>query len=284
MEQLRIGVISSINTRPLIRGLENSIEGDYELVYANPSSLADQLRYGELDAALIPSVEFLRGVGNGFVPGICVAGDGPIESVRLLSNQPLENLEQVLVDRGSRVGVAMLRLLLDHNHQINPDFHSFRPHPEQPLLGPDGKQALSALITGDQAMSLIPEVADMVIDLGEWWRTSFKQPFVYALWVYRGIANSERTERLISLLTESYRVGIRELPLICEEIAAERGLAEMRVHEYLTTRVDYNLTAENLEGLREFHRLCVESYLANDRETVRQALMLQDAATGSLKI
>ncbi|MBM4119202.1 hypothetical protein FJ251_15995, partial [bacterium] len=60
MGTLRVGVIAFVNTLPLTRGLEKSRSPEVELVYASPSALADRLRYGELDAALIPAVEFFR--------------------------------------------------------------------------------------------------------------------------------------------------------------------------------------------------------------------------------
>ena len=105
MRPLRIGVIDFVNTLPLIRGLEARESGDYELVYGPPSALADKLRHGELDTALIPSVEFFRGVGDAVVPGLCIASAGPVESIRLIAQRPLQEIRRVLVDKSSRSSV-----------------------------------------------------------------------------------------------------------------------------------------------------------------------------------
>ena len=48
-----------------------------------PSRLADRLAAGELDVALIPSVEFLRGRHLSIVSDACIACRGPVRSVRV---------------------------------------------------------------------------------------------------------------------------------------------------------------------------------------------------------
>ncbi len=272
MHRLRIGVISFVNTLPLTRGLERDHSPDVELVYASPSALADRLRYGELDAALIPAVEFFRGVGAGVVPGLCIGSRGAVESIRLLSKKPLAELDAVLVDQASRTSVAMLRLLLDRVHRVNPDFFSFRPNPARPFVGPDGEEAPAALLIGDAAMELNPQGAALDVDLGAWWQSSFQRPFVYALWVTRAAPDTPDFERLAELLQASAERGRRELPLICEEVAEARRWTETRVHEYLTRSIHHQLDEEALAGLARFRELCVESYLCPDRPEVLASL------------
>ncbi|MFN9234861.1 MAG: MqnA/MqnD/SBP family protein [Planctomyces sp.] len=60
--KLRIGAVSYLNSRPLVQTLAShaptaSLTLDY------PSRLADQLASGQLDVALIPSVEYFRRPG-----------------------------------------------------------------------------------------------------------------------------------------------------------------------------------------------------------------------------
>ena len=75
MKTLRIGISTTLHSLPLVRGLQAGGEG-YRTVVGRPGDLADQLRHGKLDAALIPSVEFFRGVGDAVVPGLCLASLG----------------------------------------------------------------------------------------------------------------------------------------------------------------------------------------------------------------
>ncbi len=283
MTPLRIGVISFVNTLPLIRGLEQQLSPQHELVYANPGALADKLRHGQLDAALIPAVEFFRGVGNGFVPGLCISSRGPVDSIRLIANKPLTEVSSVLVDEGSRSSVAMLRLLLDRVHRISPDFHTYKPNPADPLCGPNGEPGEAAMIIGDLAMEIAPDAAPISLDLGEWWQNSFHQPFVYALWVYKNRTPGEDMGEILSpLLEESYARGCAELTQICAEVAETKGWPVSRVHDYLTERIQYRLDESALGGLATFRKLCVQNYLAPERLEVAKALTSYEVEPQSL--
>ena len=269
MSRIRIGVIDFVNARPLARGLEQEGRADVELVHGRPGVLADRLRFGELDAALIPAVEFFLGVGAAVVPGSCIGSRGPVASIRFLARRPLPEIDRVLVDRGSRTSVAMLRLLLERAHRLSPDFHIYRPDPSRPFLGPDGEEADAALVIGDLALEIRPDPVWTVIDLGDWWEGTFHRPFVYAVWAAR---DEELAMELAEAVRESHRAGERDLPLICEEVAARKGWPELLVHEYFTRNLDYRLDDDAVAGLRLFHRLCVESYLAPRRASVNRAL------------
>jgi len=272
MRALRIGVISFVNALPLIRGLEESRSEESELIYDLPSGLADRLRHGELDAALIPVVEFFRGVGDRIVPGLCIASTGPVESIRFISRRPLDRVRSVLVDKSSRSSVAMLRLLLERTHDITPDFHSYEVRPDAPFMTPGGEEGDAALVIGDLAMGLEPGPVELDLDLGRWWNASFHRPFVYAIWAWRERAGEKIGDRLAGLLAESHRRGLEEMELIIEEAAVAHGWSEERVRRYLGERIQYDLNGEALQGLRLFHRLCVEDHLAPHRLSVEATL------------
>src|SRR5688572_3643982 len=57
--RLRVGAVSYLNAKPLYYGLADAAPG-VSLSMDVPSRLADRLAEGELDVALIPSVEYLR--------------------------------------------------------------------------------------------------------------------------------------------------------------------------------------------------------------------------------
>ena len=80
-----------------------------------PSRLADRLAAGELDVALIPSVEYLRGAASGYeiLPGFAIAARGPVRSVKLFSRVPFERIERLALDAGSRTSQALARVWLD---------------------------------------------------------------------------------------------------------------------------------------------------------------------------
>ena len=86
---IRVGAVSYLNAKPLYYRL-CEIAPDVRLSMDVPSRLAEQLAAGELDVALIPSVEYLRGAGRGYeiIPGFAIAARGPVRSVKLFSRVP----------------------------------------------------------------------------------------------------------------------------------------------------------------------------------------------------
>ena len=82
---LKIGAVSYLNTKPLIRSLADRLAGRAELRLDLPSRLADGLKRGDLDVALIPTVEYLRGRGSGFetISNAVIGCRGPVISIAI---------------------------------------------------------------------------------------------------------------------------------------------------------------------------------------------------------
>ena len=59
---VRIGAVSYLNTKPLVFGLAERLP-EAEIVFDLQSRLADDLSCGELDVALIPTVEYFQDPG-----------------------------------------------------------------------------------------------------------------------------------------------------------------------------------------------------------------------------
>src|ERR1700682_2989958 len=77
---VRIGAVHYLNSKPLIEGLRELLP-EAELFLDYPSRLADDLESGQLDVALIPSIEVLRHPHYEVVSDACVATRGPVMSV-----------------------------------------------------------------------------------------------------------------------------------------------------------------------------------------------------------
>jgi chorismate dehydratase len=96
MPKLQVGAVSYLNTKPLLWGIERSVllqDIDLHLLY--PAQLAAGLQQGSLDLALMPVAALPT------IPGACVVGkygiaaDGPVASVCLFSEVPMEEIERV---------------------------------------------------------------------------------------------------------------------------------------------------------------------------------------------
>ena len=79
--KIRVGAVSYLNAKPLYHRLADCA-GGVELSMDLPSRLASRLASGDLDIALIPSVEYLRGASSGYeiLPGFAIAARGAVRS------------------------------------------------------------------------------------------------------------------------------------------------------------------------------------------------------------
>ena len=180
---IRVGAVTYLNAKPLYYRLCD-IAPDVVLTMEFPSVLAEQLAAGELDVALIPSVEYLRAAGRGYeiIPGIAIAARGPVRSVKLFSRVAWDRVERLALDAGSRTSQVLARVWLDEVHGVRP------PVVEELPLGVSALESTAdaVLVIGDRAMRVPHEPFVEVVDLAEEWHRLTALPFVFAFWVARG--------------------------------------------------------------------------------------------------
>ena len=261
MSRVRIGAVSFLNTRPLVHGLQPS-HPDYVLSFDTPSNLAEKLRQDELDVGLIPVVEHLRGVGETYVPGIGIASDGPVRTVKLYSRVPLESLRDVAVDGRSRTSVAMLRILLAERYDVYPDFYSHRPDLTEMLRTHE-----AALLIGDAAFT--DQGAPTVWDLGAGWKELTGLPFVYAVWtVHEGVD----PQRVDTWLRTSLDSGLAHLEEIAAQAAGQHGESAASILGYLRDNLHFRLGERDAEAIETFQKLCLRYNLIPANAPARVAV------------
>jgi chorismate dehydratase len=246
MARVRIGAVSFLNTRPLVHGLQPG--SDYSLSFDTPGNLAEKLRQGEIDVGLIPIVEHLRGVGDTFVPGIGIASDGPVRTVKLYSRVPFESLRDVAVDARSRTSVALLRILLAERYGVFPDFYSHRADRSAMLTVHE-----AALLIGDVAFP--EDGAPYVLDLGAAWKQLTGLPFVYAVWT---LAEGVDRDRVAGWLRDGLTSGLSHLEDIALQAAPQHPGQDARsLLQYLRESLHFVLGDRDLAGIDLFRDLCL---------------------------
>ena len=240
----RIGAVSYLNTKPLIYGLEKHLP-DAELILDLPSRLADRLAVGELDVALIPSVEFLRGRGLTIISDACIACCGPVRSVRVLFRKPPSEVKTLALDEGSRTSAALAQVLLAER---------FGVHPVRQQLDInaviDECAADAILVIGDRAMSLNLGAYCESWDLGEEWLRETGLPFVFAMWVARKTALPDISEAL----QQARDAGLANLNDIIATEAPKYGLSATSCEEYFRRHLHFYLGQRELAGLQLFSK------------------------------
>lgn len=243
MSQLRFGATDFISIRPLVQGLLNS---GANLRFEPSAALVDTLLRGRYDAALVPSIEYLRGAGRFMVVGPALVGRPTAGGIVLLSQKPLEELERVAVGEFCRTPVAALRIVLAEMHQIFPDLLV-----EKRIGEDDWRDRYdAALLTGDAALREVnsPPVQGLTrYNVTEMWRTVTGTPLVDAVWAY---TDQSRGDDIKRMLVESRRAGLESLPVLSDQLASASGLEAMTIHDYLSRSWSYDLGEKELDGLR----------------------------------
>lgn len=165
---------------PLLAGLDS--DPTVTLVQAPPTVLIERLRAGQLDAALVSSVEAVRAPGYRVAAGLGIACKHEIRSVRAFRRRG-GPVRTVGLDQGSATSVALLRLLLAGPRAADvaaaPTFAAI-----EPTRTPDALPHDLVLLIGDHGLGADPGDRE-VWDLGAEWRRWTGLPFVFALWLLR---------------------------------------------------------------------------------------------------
>ncbi len=256
---VRLGAVSYLNSKPLIEDLQTLLpESDIVLDY--PSRLADALSSGDLDVALIPSVEYFRGTNYRIISSACVAARGPVMSVKLYCRVHPGQICRVAMDEGSRTSAALARVILAERYGVYPT--------TEPLPMDSATTATSAdavLLIGDRAMHEPDEAFEEVMDLGEMWYEWTGLPFVFAMWVARRDADITRIEKA---LDESRDRGVAAIHRIADEQAPLLALNSATARNYLTKNLNFYLTSAERSGMELFRQLAQQ-----------QNLLLRESAT-----
>ncbi len=251
--KLRIGAVNYLNTKPLIYGLDR-FAPQAEVVLDFPSRLADQLADGQLDVALIPSIEFFHDPRYTIVSNACIACRGPVLSVKLYSRRPFEAIRTLALDEGSRTSIALTRILLNERYDVQP---LLEPLAVGKSLGDTDADAV--LLIGDRAMHSPPGRFEAVWDLGDEWCRWAELPFVFAMWVARSEAD---LNGLDVALGEARDAGVAHLEEISEREAAPLGLTRPQCLSYLRDNLHFYLGPREQQGLALFHQKAVQLGLA----------------------
>lgn len=250
---LRIGAVSYLNSKPLVEDLAE-LASEAELVLDVPSRLADDLSAGELDVALIPSVEVLRDADYEIVSDACVATRGPVLSVKLFSRVPVAQIRTLALDEGSRTSATLARILLAERFGV-------RPATELLPLGfaTEDTSADAVLLIGDRAMKPPHERFVATWDLGEEWTQWTGLPFVFAMWAARRDCELGEIEEALCLSRDR---GVDRMADIARREAPKLGITAELAHDYLAHNLHFTLGSAERAGLRLFQELAVKLGLA----------------------
>ena len=268
----KIGSIDFLNADPLCQKLAE-VESRWEIIADLPSVLANSLRMGDLDVALVPQVEACRNENYKILPGYCISCDGPVGSILLFGDKPWDQLEKVSVDHASNSSVQLLSVLR-HLDGLSP--LELKVGPSNLSALEDQEQGESVLLIGDSALehavSSVPR-----LDLGMMWKERTGLPFVFAFWLSRGPIQ----DWIVESIRKTAQLGLADRTSIAEKYCQKNpGILDVPAAvDYLHEKIRYDLGEPQIEAISEFHRLRCE--LDNSLDPGWKPEFLQSSENGT---
>ena len=110
---IKVSAVSYLNTIPFIYGLRNSeLMQQIDLYIDCPSVCADKLINNQVDIGLVPVVILDQLNNPKIISDYCIGANGPVDTVCIYSDVPIEEIESIYLDYQSRTSVELLKILL----------------------------------------------------------------------------------------------------------------------------------------------------------------------------
>jgi len=242
MQKIKISVVSYLNSKPFIYGLEHSsIMEEIDLQLDMPSVCAQKLLEGRVDIGLIPVAVIPKLKESHIISDYCIGAVGKVSSVMLYSEVPLPEIRQVLLDYQSRTSVTLVKVLAEHAWKISPEWIPAEANYETNVSG-----TTAAVIIGDRTFGLEGKYR-YVYDLSEEWQKFTGLPFVFACWV----ANKELPEEFKEKFNSALREGLEQRPQLISRLQAENSY-NTDVADYLNRSISYTLDDSKKKALELF--------------------------------
>lgn len=239
--KIKVAAVSYLNTKPLLYGFQHSpILDKIELTVDYPSKIGQQLIDDEVDVGLIPVALIPKLPEYHIISDYCIGAEGPVASVCMFSDVPVEEITSVYLDYQSRSSVALVRYLLKHYWKISPALLRAEPGYENNI-----KETVAGVVIGDRALQQRPR-NKFIYDLAEAWIAHTGLPMVFAAW----ISNKPLPRDLVVQFNEATGKGTQGQGL--QKVIAETRCDFFDLDAYFTKHISYGLSAAKRKGLKKF--------------------------------
>jgi len=240
---LRITAVEYLNTVLFVEGLKRDEGSLFDLSLDNPAECARKMKMGQADIGLIP-VAAIPELNPSFIFGeFCIGASGPVRTVKLFSQKPLQELKRVILDPHSRTSVKLLDILCKEYWKKDLEFILGENDFEKDVFPQD----TGVLVIGDKVFAIENDFA-FSYDLAEEWISFTGSHFVFAAWVSRVDLDYQRIEEFNSAL----RRGLENSKSIIESCQLQRQFSNVNVNEYLTKNISYPFDEKKQKGLEIF--------------------------------
>jgi len=241
---MRIGKFGYVNNFLPYYHLEQV--GKYEIVDAPPGKMEEMMQAGELHYAPIPSFSFLSSDDLRRYR-FCVASDGEVYSVIVVSRKKRLDDAPIAVTTHSRTSINLLRIILREKGMIN------RVVPVDGTAADMLKDFDHALVIGDEAIKA-RMLFRVVMDLGEEWKELTGLPMVFGVSASK---NNVDASQIDSDVLNSLEWGERHMNEVVEKASLRFRLPGDFLYAYFRALI-HRMGSREEKGLREFGEMCRE--------------------------
>jgi chorismate dehydratase len=238
-----ISIVNYYNTTPFLYGIKHTgFESQIQLEQDIPIVCAQKLKNKEVEIGLVPVAILPELNSYHIITDYCIGAIGKVDSVKLFSEKPLDELTHVLLDYQSKTSVTLVQVLNKHFWKKDIQFINATEGFENQIKGTTG-----AVIIGDRTFGLTSHPYQY--DLAEEWQKYTNLPFVFACWV----SNIKLEDSFIQEFNNALSYGVNHI----EEAVAEKpnntkGFDSL---DYLKNKISYNLDDAKRKALELFLQL-----------------------------
>ncbi len=237
MKKLNVSVVSYLNAKPFIYGLQESkISHDINLSFDIPAVGYSKFLRGEEDLALVPTAILPMLKEYEIASDFCIASEGAVASVCVFSGRPMNKVNFIYLDYQSRTSINLLRILLKEYVKADPILLQGIPGYENLISGDS-----AGLIIGDRAIERRGKFP-FEYDLGLLWKKYSALPFVYAVWVSR----EKLPAKFLKKFNAALKFGIQNVDRIAKK---ENAKFNFDIVRYFAENIHYRLDKEKQKGL-----------------------------------
>jgi len=176
-DMIRVGVVDVLNVLPVYYNvLKRHAPSQFEIVRGKITDLNRGMNQGRIDVSVISSFEYAKNYELYYIlPNLSVSADGPVRSIYLFLNKPIEALrcgDKIKLTAYSFTSVHLIRYILKDR--------------DITFTQCDEPDSAGELLIADEAIRRFYQKRDPhVYDLAQLWKEKTGLPFVFALWCAR---------------------------------------------------------------------------------------------------
>lgn len=256
-KSLILGQVDFINCLPINLPIDlGEIKINAKVINGVPSKLNDLILKNEIDIAPVSSYTYIQNKDKLTpIANMCIASNGPADSVLLFSKFSLEELSEskIALSNASATSNKLLEIILNEFLNLKCKFE----------ISPNNETA--KLFIGDDALREYAKgPKDMFIyDLGSLWKKFTGLPMVFGIWVVRkDVVGAGLDLPLIAeKINEAKNVGLTTMFDKVIKKAMDTILISRDFYRGYFEHLSYDFNEESKKGLEKFEESCKKNIL-----------------------